>query len=146
MQRAATVIVATLLAATGARTGAADGAPALAPLLVGNTLSAVAYVPHPAGLPGGGELSRFMFQAYLRQNGSALVRVWDTGRDAYTAPAEREWTLSGSTLCLNLPDRGPGMVCAEIHVWGPRIAGIGTKPYAMLDGDLEPGNAIAAIR
>jgi hypothetical protein len=33
-------------------------------------------------------------------------------------------------------------MCAVVHVWGPRIAGIGTQPYAMLDGDLQPGNVV----
>jgi hypothetical protein len=37
-------------------------------------------------------------------------------------------------------------LCAKVHIWGPRIAGIGTQPYAMLDGDIRPGNAITGAR
>ncbi|HZT88524.1 MAG TPA: hypothetical protein VFA12_11180 [Stellaceae bacterium] len=133
---------------TLAPTAAFSGeAPPLARLLIGNTLSAVTYVPHPPGAPGGGELSRIMLQAYLRGDGSAVVRIWDTFADAYTVPVDRPWALNGSTLCLDLPkvpQHGfPPSICADIHIWGPRIAGIGVKPYAMLDGDLQPGNLIA---
>jgi hypothetical protein len=116
----------------------------LGSVLDGSTLSAVIYVPHPQGFPGGGELSRFMFQAYLRADGSAMTRVWDEERDSYTAIAERRWTLDGSKLCVDLSRLGPGPVCADVHVFGPRIAGINVQPYAMLDGDLTPGDALGA--
>ena len=113
----------------------------------GHTLNAVAHVPRPPGTAGGGELSRIMLQAYLRPDGRALVRVWDTARNRYTPAAERRWSLSGRTLCVDLPGGGtPGSLCADVHVWGPRIAGIGTRPYAMIDGDLQPGNAIGGPR
>lgn len=114
--------------------------------LAGNTLSAVAFVQRTPGMPGGGELARIMLQAYLGADGRALVRAWDPGRDAYTVPIERRWTLSGSTFCLDLPIKGANPVCADIHIWGPRIAGVGAKPYAMLDGDLQPGNALGGSR
>ncbi|HWB47877.1 MAG TPA: hypothetical protein VG651_02110 [Stellaceae bacterium] len=127
---------------------AANGAAAAEPpavsagQLIGKTLSAVAFVPHPAGMPGGGELSRIMLQAYLAPDGRALVRAWDTSRDAYTVPAERRWSLTGDTFCLDVPLAGPRPICADIHIWGPRIAGVGARPYAMLDGDLQPGNVL----
>ncbi|MBV8457437.1 MAG: hypothetical protein JO122_12560 [Acetobacteraceae bacterium] len=116
------------------------------PTLSGNTLSAVAWVPRAAGAPGGGGLSRFMLQAYLRPDGSALIRIWDAARNAYTPPSERNWSLSGNRLCLNLPVPRPDQICAEVHGWGPRIAGVGTAPYVMLDGDLKPGNALLGTR
>ena len=131
--------VAWVVASTGA--GADDRSPTLTGL-AGNTLSAVTWVPRSAATPGGGALSRFMLQAYLRQDGSALIRVWYAVRNAYTKPVERYWTLSGSRLCLDLPTPGPGRICADVHSWGPRIAGYGTDPYVMLDGDLKPGNAL----
>ena len=130
----------------GARAQAAAPPPPSADVLAGNTLSAVTYVARTRGMPGGGEIGRFMFQAYLRADGTALVRVWDEARNSYTRPAERRWSLAGSRLCLGLPKLGPTVICANVHLWGPRIAGIGTTPYVMLDGDLEPGNAIAAGR
>jgi hypothetical protein len=103
-------------------------------------------VPHEAP-KGGGSLSRIMFQAFLRPGGTALIRRWDPAHDAYTTPAERRWSLSGSTLCLDFPDMGgEPSICIEIHVWGPRIAGnaTGTGRFAMLDGDIEPGNSLIA--
>jgi hypothetical protein len=143
MKRAAKVLVALWLGTVGAAASAAEPPPVSASQLVGNTLSAVAFVPRTAGLPGGGELARIMLQAYLGAGGRAVVRAWDPGRDAYTAPEERHWSLSGSTFCLELPMGGTQPVCADIHIWGPRIAGVGAKPYAMLDGDLQPGNALS---
>jgi hypothetical protein len=133
------------VAATGSA-AAADAPLASLEQLAGNTLSAVLYTPRTAGMPGGGELARIMVQAYLGADGRALVRDWDPSRDAYTAPATRSWSLSGTTFCLDLPIGTTHPLCADIHVWGPRIAGIGIKPYVMLDGDLQPGNALASGR
>jgi hypothetical protein len=111
--------------------------------LAGNTLSAVVFVDRPQGVPS--ELGRYMFQAYLGIGGGAVVRVWNPARNAYGAAVATGWSLSGNTLCVDL-HAGPGRVCADVHVWGPRIAGIGTRPYVMLDGDLQPGNAIGGGR
>jgi len=140
------MLVSVALLAAGAGASAGEGPRALAGFLAGNTLSAVIWVPRSAVAPGSGALSRFMLQAYLRRDGSALIRVWDAARNVYTQPAERNWTLSDSRLCLDLPTPGPGRICADVHSWGPRIAGIGTRPYVMLDGDLKPGNALFAAR
>ena len=143
------VLVTTLLSVAlvetsiGARAG--DRPPSLTSL-AGNTLSAVTWVPRSAATPGGGALSRVMLQAYLRQDGSALIRVWDAVRNAYTKPVERYWTLSGSRLCLDLPPPEPAGICADVHSWGPRIAGFGTAPYVMLDGDIKRGNALVGAR
>jgi hypothetical protein len=126
--------------------GSARPPPVSADLISGNTLSAVVYVGPGAAASGGAGLSRFVLQAYFRAAGSASVRVWSAARDAYTAPVERRWTLSGSRLCLGAPPPGPVRLCADIHIWGPRIAGVGTAPYVMLDGDLTPGNALLATR
>jgi len=142
------IIAGVMLVAALSPGARADTAPTLAELLAGNTLNAVAFVPHDAPT-GGGSLYRIMFQAYLRQNGSALIRRWDTGQDAYTAPAEIHWIATGSTLCLDLPGSGgDGRICVEAHVWGPRIAGngTGTGRFALLDGDIAPGNALLAAR
>jgi hypothetical protein len=146
MNPARGALITVALAVFGHAAGAAESPAPLASQLVGNTLSAVAYVPHAPGLPGGGQLSRIMLQAYLRADGRALVRAWDPTRDAYTAPAERRWSLLGSKFCIDLPIGPPSPVCADIHIWGPRIAGVGVQPYAMLDGDLQPGNALGAVR
>lgn len=123
---------------------AADGGAGLAARLVGNTLSAVTYVPRTPTRSSFSDLSRVMFQAYLKGDGRAVVRVWDIRRNSYTPPSERRWTVTGTRLCLDLPPPAPGPICAAVHVWGPRIAGLGTRPYAMLDGDLEPGDALLA--
>jgi hypothetical protein len=140
MTRASGVALALLLTAPPVPAGAAETA-VTADRLAGATLSAVAYVAREAGMPGGGELARIMLQAYLRPGGQALVRAWDPARNTYTATVERDWSLDGAKFCLGLP-AAPRQLCADIHVWGPRIAGIGIRPYAMLDGDLQPGNAL----
>jgi hypothetical protein len=153
MKRGCGLLLALLLLALGSAVHAAEPAAAIAPplpnlaaRLAGNTMSVVAFLPRRPGAPGGGELTRLLVQAYLGSDGRALVRVWDPWHGAYTVPAERRWTLVGNTLCLDVPAPGNGPMCADIHVWGPRIAGIGTRPYAMLDGDLKPGNVISGRR
>jgi hypothetical protein len=112
--------------------------------LAGHTLSAVAYVMSGPGDGGrAAALQRVILQAYLAADGTTLVREWSPGRNAYTALARTRWSLSGDRLCLDLPNR---QLCANVHLWAPRIAGIGTQPYAMLDGDLQPGNTITRTR
>ncbi|HJU17652.1 MAG TPA: hypothetical protein VJ770_14445 [Stellaceae bacterium] len=144
------VAVALLLAAGGGVARAQNAVPATPGLLSGKTLSAMIYVRRPPSQPGPSELARFMFQAYLEADGRAWVRVWDTAADAYTRPSLREWSVTptpaGSRLCLGLPQPAPDRICADLHVWGPRIAGLGVNPYVMLDGDVEPGNALIARR
>jgi len=139
MRSWATLFALTMVVGPAPRASAGEAVATLA----GKTLSAVTFVMRRQGVPS--ELRRFMFQAYLRAGGGALVRVWEPRRDAYTRPREGTWALSGSTLCLDL-HAGPGRVCADIHIWGPRIAGIGVSPYVMLDGDLSSGNEIATGR
>jgi hypothetical protein len=151
MKRTANILAALFLALATSSTWAAEPPGVTANQLVGNTLSAVAFVPRPANMPGangptGGELLRVMIQAYLGAGGQALVRAWDPSRDAYTVPTQRRWSLSGSTFCVDVPPAGPQPICADIHIWGPRIAGVGAMPYAMLDGDLKPGNLIIGGR
>jgi hypothetical protein len=125
---------------------AGSATPNLGSRLVGDTLSAVVYVQRSAAFAGDGSLRRFALQAYFRQDGSALVRVWVPARDAYTPTVERRWTVTGDRLCFDTPNPGPGNICAQVHVWGPRVAGAGTGPYVMVDGDLEPGNVIFRTR
>jgi hypothetical protein len=126
----------------GTSANAASGPPKLVDLLAGNTLSAVIYVQRSVPASGASALNRFMLQAYLRRDGSALVRVWEAAHNSYSRPADRKWDLSGSTLCLDVVGLGPGKICAIVHVWGQRIAGVGTTPYVLLDGDLKPGNTV----
>jgi hypothetical protein len=140
MRRAAPIAAAALaglLAAAPAR--AAD---VLASQLAGRTLSAVAYVAPGPG-PVGHNLRRVMLQAYLEPDGRALLRQWVAARDSYSAPTQGRWSVSADRLCIDLP---AGPLCARVQIWGPRIAGIGVEPYAMLDGDLQPGNAIVGTR
>jgi hypothetical protein len=153
MRRAFGLLLALLPLAFGSPARAAEPisvpvvpAPDLAARLIGNTLSVVAFIPRRPGGPGGGELSRLVVQAYLRPDGRALVRVWDPWHNGYTVPAERPWSLTGSTFCLDVPAPGNGPMCAEVHVWGPRVAGFGSRPYAMIDGDLKPGNLVGGAR
>ena len=116
---------------------AASAADSLSPAFSGKTLSAIAYVERRQAARGSSGLTRLMFQAYLETGGGTLVRVWDPLRNAYTPPGRGSWSLNGSRLCL---DRiAAGRLCADIHIWGPRIAGVGIDPYVMLDGDLEAG-------
>ena len=146
MKRFSTVVATLFSVAIGNAVWAAEPPGVSVRQLAGNTLSVVAFMARTPGMPGGGELTRVVIQAYLRPDGSALVRAWDAARDAYSVPAERHWSLTGSTFCLDSPFAGANRLCADIHIWGPRVAGVGARPYAMLDGDLQPGNALGAGR
>lgn len=145
----ASLVAAVLFAAGAAGPGRAQEAAAPGnATLAGNTLSAVLFLPHEAA--GGGSLDRVVFQAFLRPDGTALIRRWMPARNAYTTPGEQRWSLAdNNTLCLDFPaNAGVPRICVEIHVWGPRIAGnaTGAGRFALLDGDIEPGNAILAAR
>ena len=129
--------VAVLWALAGADPVRAEDA--LARQLVGETLSAVVYASASPGAVSGKSLRRVVLQAYLEPDGRALSREWDSSRDRYSVPAPARWTLAADRLCIDLRT---GALCANVHVWGPRIAGIGVQPYTMLDGDLRPGNTI----
>jgi hypothetical protein len=148
MTRYAIVLIGLLVSLSGGGVRPAEPAGAPVPVLpapgqlAGHTLNAVTYFQNPPGSKQGG-LARLMVQAYLQPGGRALVRVWDAARDAYSPLAERRWSLDGRTLCLDLPMH---QLCAEVHIWGPRISGAGSHPYAMLDGDLQPGNTITGRR
>ena len=148
MMRPGPAIAALILVAGIGGTARGDEAASLGERLAGNTLSAVIFLPHEAPR-GGGSLDRLVIQAFLRGDGSALVRRWDAGRDAYTVPADGRWSVTGSTLCLDARSLGDApRLCVDVHVWGPRIAGstAGTGRFAMLDGDIEPGNTLVAAR
>ncbi len=133
---------AALFASGAAHAASGESDQVSAAALADRTLSAVAYLSRSTD-HGGGGLTRLMFQAYLRPNGTALVRVWDTAADAYTRPSESHWTATGAQMCLDVPTVSPTL-CLDVHVWGPRIAGTSVTPYAMLDGDLKQGNLLAA--
>ena len=140
-RRAALIGLTALSALTlGGSSGAAELA---SQQFAGKTLSAVVYAANSPGPVGGRSLKRVMLQVYLKPDGTAVFRQWDAARDAYTRPAAASWSVSGERLCLRLPDRG---FCVDVHIWGPRIAGVGIEPYAMLDGDLQRGDAIGAGR
>ena len=140
----ALTLVAAALAATVAR--AQETSPPTMERLAGNTVSGILYLPREAAK--GETLDRVVFQAFLRRDGSALIRRWVPARDRYTSAEERRWSLTGSTLCLDFPpDTNVPRLCIETHVWGPRIAGNTTEgQFAMLDANIEPGNTIVAAR
>jgi hypothetical protein len=145
MKPSCIMLCALLTAAAGGVAAAAEPPPPFPVGLAGQTLNAYAYIAAQPGIHHG-RLERLMLQAYLGPGGRALVRVWDGGRNAYTPIAERGWTLEGSTLCFGLPGGGAEKMCADVHVWGPRIAGTGIKPYVQIEGDLQPGNTIGGRR
>jgi hypothetical protein len=125
------------------------GPPDATPLtarLPGNTVSGVMFLPSEGKTKE--QLDRVVFQAFLEPGGSALMRRWDGARDAYTAPANGSWHISGDTLCLAFPDLPGPEICVVAHTWGPRIAGNGpgSGRFALLDGKIEPGNSFVAER
>ena len=114
----------------------------------GNTMNAVAYVPSAQPQPGpnaigASSLSTVMFQAYLREDGTALVRAWDPRSARYTPTAQQFWSVDGDTMCLAVPAfQRADPLCLEIHVWGLNFAGYGINGgHGMIKGDVKPGRA-----
>jgi len=122
---------------------ATDTPATLADRITGNTLSAVIFLPPGSGT-GSTRLQRIFLQAHLRSDGHALMRVWQPDRNAYSAVEERVWRVRDDVLCLDIPRQASAALCFNAHVWGPRIAGTGTRPYALLDGDIAAGNTLTS--
>ncbi len=110
------------------------------------TLSGVAFIPQAtpqATVTGNSGLKTVMFQAYLRPDGSALVRAWDGATNRYTPTDTRPWRGEGSTLCLAVPAFGlPEPLCIALHTWGPAFGGSGVNFQAMVKGDVRQGSAL----
>lgn len=152
----AAVLCAAVPLPTGARAadaahGHGHGAAAnIAPLdaakdLVDKTLNGVAFIPQTMPQPGGdhGALRTVMFQAYLRPDGSALVRAWDPVGNRYTPTDTRPWRGEGEQLCLTVPAFAlPEPLCIALHTWGPAFGGTGVNYNAMVKGDVRAGSAL----
>jgi hypothetical protein len=117
--------------------------------LVDKTLSGVAFLPQaiPATpdrpAEGAASLKTVMFQAYLRPDGSALVRAWDPIANRYTPTDTRPWRGDGATLCLTVPAFAlPEALCIALHAWGPAFAGTGINYNAMVKGDVRAGSTL----
>ena len=110
------------------------------------TVSAVAYLPNAQPQPGpnatgASSLLTVMFQAFLRGDGTALVRSWDPAAARYTPTATQFWSIDGSTLCIAVPAfQRTDPLCIEVHVWGPNFAGYAVNgSHGMVQGDVKPG-------
>jgi hypothetical protein len=105
--------------------------------LADKTLSGVAFIPQPNNASS---LKTVMFQAYLRPDGSALVRAWDTAANRYTPTDTRPWRGERDQLCLTVPAFGlPEPLCIQLHSWGVAFAGTGVNVNAMVKGDVRTG-------
>ena len=139
------VAFATGLLAGGARAANTENLDA-AKDFADKTLSGVAFLPQAvpqADTAGTPSLRTVMFQAYLRPDGSALVRSWDPVANRYTATDTRPWRGEGDTLCLTVPGFAlPDALCVSLHVWGPEFAGTGVNHNGMIKGDVRPGSAL----
>ena len=101
----------------------------------GHTLSAVTF----GRGQGGASVEAVMWQAYLRADGQAVIRRWDTARNAYSPPQRSTWELKGERFCLGLsPTGAAGQECADLHGWGTTLAGIAADGRAMVKGAPEP--------
>ena len=144
--RAALLTVALLLGAAAPTAAANVDALDAAKDFADKTLSGIAYIPQPTPQPGTDgtpSLKTVMFQAYLRADGSALVRAWDPAANRYTPTDTRPWRGEGTTLCLTVPAFSlPDALCVSLHAWGPVFAGTGVNHNAMIKGDVQAGSAL----
>jgi hypothetical protein len=132
-----------VLAAAGALPPAQDRLPEPAPLsraaFVGHTLNAVTFGRGSRGA----SVEAVMWQAFFQADGTAVIRRWDTTRNAYAPAARSTWSLDGERLCLGLsPAGGSAPDCVDLHGWGTSVGGIGADGRSMLKGDLKRGNLV----
>lgn len=125
--------------------GATGGGPNIDALdaakdLADKTLSGVAFLPQ---VDKTSSLKTVMFQAYLRRDGSALVRAWDPAANRYSPTDTRPWRGDRDTLCLTVPAFAlPEPLCVSLHSWGVAFAGTGINYQAMVKGDVRQGSAL----
>ena len=141
------VAIGVMLAAAGALPPPQERLPQPPPLtreaFVGHTLSAVTFGPGGKGKT----VDAVMWQAFLQPDGGAVMRRWDTGRNAYAPAVRTTWELRGERFCLGQsPSGASGPACVDLHGWGTTLHGIGADGRSMVKGDLKPGNLVAAAR
>lgn len=111
--------------------------------LKGSTISVLAYRSHaPARpAPGGAESSdRVIFQAWLREDGIARVRVLDEARNAWRPVANETWSVQGDLFCLSAGSFGMGRLCLDTLIYGQVFSAVSPKADVLVKGNWRRGN------
>lgn len=111
--------------------------------LKGSTISALAYRSFalPKAVQGGAESSaRVIFQAWLREDGTARVRVLDEGRNAWRPVANETWSVQGDTFCLSAGSLGMARLCLDTLIYGQVFSAASPKADVMVKGNWRKGN------
>lgn len=111
--------------------------------LKGSTISVLAYrsftpaKPAQAGMASAG---RVIFQAWLREDGVARVRVLDEDRNAWRAVANESWSVQGDVLCLSAGSFGMGRLCLDTLIYGQVFSAASPKADVLVKGNWRKGN------
>lgn len=111
----------------------------------GSTISAQVYrsFPKPTVKAGGASSAdKMIFQAWLRDDGGARVRLWDADTGAWRATADERWTVEGDLFCLSAGSLGIGAprLCLDTLIWGQVFSASGPKGEYLVKGNWKKGN------
>ncbi|WP_119417817.1 hypothetical protein [Desertibaculum subflavum] len=111
--------------------------------LKGSTISVLAYRSFAPAKPAQGGLEssdRIVFQAWLREDGIARVRVLDEARNAWRAVANETWSVQGDLLCLSAGSFGMGRLCLDTLIYGQVFSAASPKADILVKGNWRKGN------
>lgn len=106
----------------------------------GSTISALVYrsFPKPTVRAGGASSAdKMIFEAWLKDDGAARVRLWDADTGAWRATASETWTVQGDLFCLSAASLGIGMprLCLDTLIWGQVFSASGPKGEFIAKGN-----------
>ena len=115
----------------------------VATTLKGSTISVLAYRSFAPAKPadgGYGSSDRVVFQAWLREDGVARVRVLDEGRNVWRAVANESWSVQGDVFCLSAGSFGMGRLCLDTLIYGQVFSAASPKADVLVKGNWRKGN------
>jgi len=111
----------------------------------GSTISVLAYrsFSKPAAQAGGASSAgKLLFEAWLRDDGVARVRLWDGDSGVWRATANERWTVEGDLFCLSAGSLSIGAprLCLDTLIWGQVFSASGPKGEFLVKGNWKKGN------
>ncbi len=111
----------------------------------GSTISVLAYRSFSKPTPKAGGAStadKLLFEAWLRDDGVARVRLWDGDSGGWRATANERWTVEGDLFCLSADSLsiGAARLCLDTLIWGQVFSASGPKGEFLVKGNWKKGN------
>ena len=115
----------------------------VAATLKGSTISALVYrsfAPQRQSESGTATSDRVVLQAWLREDGTARVRVLDESRNIWRAVANETWSVQGDLFCLSAGSFGMGRLCLDTLIYGQVFSAASPKADVLVKGNWRKGN------